>query len=246
MPEISDAELRTLVAFQNLGTPNEIQKKIADLEKDNATQRDEIRTLKETVPKDGEIVVKKTDADRLEKFKQFGKPEDVEAKLQEGETAIKERDYLKRTSAARNFAKAAGLADEAVETMVAIPALEKAGFEVKTEKVKDSVTGKETEMEVAYITLPTEDGKSTETLSFDKAKEKVPALKGLRSAETEKQPDKPGLNFVPQGGGDGNGQKGTVYDRIRQERQNEKKAREEAQTDRVDPLEKQYGIKQST
>lgn len=46
MPTISDVEYRQLVAYQALGTPQEIEKKISALERDNKRQRDEIRRMR--------------------------------------------------------------------------------------------------------------------------------------------------------------------------------------------------------
>src|SRR5690349_9679447 len=95
MPEITDAELRTFVAYQNLGTPAEIAKKVGDLESDNHKQRDEIRDLKAKLPKEGEAVLPKEKADALSAYEALGKPEDLK-------TVVTERDELRTKDAARS------------------------------------------------------------------------------------------------------------------------------------------------
>lgn len=224
MPEISDAELRQFVRYQNLGTPEEIQKRITDLEKDNHKYRQEEKpALEAKIPKEGEVVVPKADADLIPAIKELGKPEEIKAKIEEGEQARNKLADVERRSAASKFAKAAGLADEAVDTLVAIPALQGASFEIRKGKVKDA-KGQEVEADVAYVTMP---GENQKPLTFTEAQEQVPALKGLRTAEPTTSRPATGVPFVPQSGG-GDNKPGNRFDRIREERAAAKKPAVEA------------------
>lgn len=238
MPEISDAELRLFARYQNIGTPEEIQKKITDLEKDNGSQRDMIRDLKEKQPKENEVVLPKADAEKLKKYSELGKPEDLKKQVEEGAQAKSELAEVTRRTQAQAFAKAAGLADETVDTLIALPALQGADFSVEKGKVKND-RGVEEEKDIAFVTLPGEEGKAGEKLKFADAQEKVPALKGLRTAEAA-PPQKQNVGFVKQGGGSEGGST-TIYDRIRQQREAEKKASEEKP--KVKPIEERLGVR---
>lgn len=220
MPEITDAELRQFTRYQSFGTPDEIQKKINDLEKDNHSQRDKLRAHEEKLPKDGQIVVAQSDADELAKFRELGKPEELKTVIETGGKAVKELADLKQHGAAADFVKAAGLADETVATLVAIPDLKDATFEVRKVKVKDD-KGQEVEKDVAYVKLA---GENQKAMTFEDAQKQVPALKGLRLATPTEE--KPGQNFVPQGGGENKSKPGTVYDKIRKDREEAKKPQE--------------------
>lgn len=214
MPEITKAEQQEFNAYQALGgTPRDLKKQISDLEKDNKGYRDEIKTLKENQPKDDQVIVSKADADLLEKYKEHGKPDEIKGKLEEGtkaQASLKERDA--RDSAAA-FVKAAGLASESVDTLVALPALKDAKFEVRKVKVKDNA-GNETEQEVAYLTLA---GDGEKAMTFSDAGDKISALKGLRTAEPEKGGQQNGTRYVQQGSGSQNkGSKSSTFDRIRE------------------------------
>ena len=209
--EITQSEHNQFLQFQALGTPGEVRKKLDDLLTDNGKQRDEIRDLKLLVPKDGEVVVKKADADLLTAYRELGEPKEIKGKLEKGEQAAVDAHAMKQRIAATAFAKAAGLAEESVETLVAIPALLEAKFEVKKGKVKDA-KGVEVDGELGYITLGTKDAKP---MTFVEAQDAVPALKGLRVATKDTKPT--GQPILPQGSG--NGAPGTtVYDKIREER----------------------------
>lgn len=222
MPEMPQSEIDALGGFRFLasrygGTPQSIEKKITDLEEDNRTQRGEINTLKEKLPKDGFVVVPKTQIDTLAEYEALGKPSEVKAKLEQGDQAAANLIEIQRREHAAKFVKAAGLADEAVDTLVAIPALKNAKFEVRKGKVKND-KGVEVDGEVAYVTL---EGEGKSAMSYDKAIEAVPALKGLARATT---PPSEGARFVPQGGEStaGTEKKSTADDHIKrmQERAN--------------------------
>lgn len=234
MPEITDSEMRQFLTYQNLGTPNEIQKKISDLETDNHAQREELRETRTKLPADGEVVVPKEDADLLPKFKELGDPDTVKSRLDEGETAKTRLVEVETKTAAAQFAKAAGLAEEAVDTLVELPALKGAKFEVR--KSKQQENGKEVEAEVGYLTLPGDDQKA---MSFTDAQGKIPALKGLRTATPDKGADRT-VSFHQQGP-DNKGKTGTVYDQIREARASEKTAAEKGP--QTKPINERLGMR---
>lgn len=192
MPEMSNEDISTLQRFRAFGTPDQVQKKIGDLETDVHGQREEIRGLKEKQPKADEVIVKKTDADLLPKYVELGKPDEIKGKLTAGEQAAVDLAVKNNKESAAKFIKAVGLAEDTVETLIALPALQGAVFEVKKGKIKDKA-GKEVDGDVGYITLA---GEKQKAMSFDEAKEQIVALKGLRSAD----PNQPaGVPFVKQG-----------------------------------------------
>lgn len=214
MPEISEAEYRQYLSYQRLGTPQEIEQKRENLERDNKQQRDEIRDMRDKQPKEGQILVTQADVDELAKYKELGTPEDLTERLERAETAERELSTVRVRTAAQTFAQAAGLAPEAVDTLIAIPALQGAKFEVREAKNDE---GKETQ--VAYITL---DGENQKAMKYEDAIERIPALKGLRTA-TEESPR--GTDFVPRGStGNDKGGQDSVYDRIRKDAEARKKA----------------------
>jgi hypothetical protein len=212
MPEITDSELRMFVRYQNMGTPEEIQRKINDLVNDNGSQRDMIRGLQEKIPAEGHVVLPKEEADMLPKYKELGEPKDLKAQITKGDEAVTRLSQIERKLAATSFAKAVNLAEESIDTLLAIPALENAVFEVK--KAKDG--------DKAVITL---DNKS---FTFDEAKEEIPALKGLRSAE----PGKPGsVRYLQQGAAEeGGSPDASVYEKIRAEKKKEQESRPKVKT----------------
>ena len=207
MPEISQMDLNQFQQFQALGMPPaEVAKKIKDLERDNKKQRDEIREMTEKVPKDGEVVVKKEDADNLTAYKELGEAKEIKDKLEAGEKAKTSLQNRETRDAAATFAKAAGLDDATVDTIVAIPAFEGAKFEVRKVKKDDEET------EVAYVTLK---GDGEKAMSFEDAADKVTALKGLKTAEPEKKGG--GKEFVQQTPSGKKKPGENVYDRVRRE-----------------------------
>jgi hypothetical protein len=202
MPEISDAELRDFARYQNLGTPAEVSKKINDLEVDNRKYRKEVvPALEAKLPKEDEVVLKKSEADLLPKYTKLGEPTEVQALIEKGAKAQEELTQMQRRGSASAFAKVAGLAEETVDTLIAIPALQNAVFSIK----------KKDDEEKPYIRLDDKD------LSFEEAQEQIPALKGLRPAET------PRHSFLKQSGETGK-PGGTVFDRIRANREAELKS----------------------
>jgi hypothetical protein len=217
MPEMPQSEIDALGGFRFLanqygGSPQSVLKKIQDLEEDNRKQREQIKAITEAQPKDGQVVVTKEDQDELAAFRALGKPADIKKTLEAGENATKELSTLKLRESAAKFAKASGLHEETVDTLIAIPQLANATFEVRKGKVKNK-SGVEVDGEIGYIKLAGNDEKA---MTLTDLQEKVPAVKGLRLAESGTQPTG-GQNFVPQGGGSGGDKPGNIYDRIRAE-----------------------------
>lgn len=221
MPDISESDYRQFVAYTQLGTPQEIRQKIDGLEKDNKEQRDEIRGLKEKQPKDGQVIVTKDDAELLEQYKGLGAPDEVKNRLEQGAQAQVRVKDLETRAAVKAFVAAAGLAEEAVDTIIAIPDLKDAKFEVRTKKERND-KGVEVEVSTAYVTLAGDDQKA---MSFTDAQGKVPALKGLRPATPTQQGGRQ-VKYAQVGGEGTGGQGESTYDRIRREA---KERREKAQ-----------------
>lgn len=202
MPDIAQSEVDQLGAFKHLagkygGTVAGVENKIAKLEEDNRDLRSENKTLKDAQPKDGQVVVSKQDADDLAAYRALNpKPTDLKTALDAGTQAQNDLAIRALRDDAVKFAKAAGLHDETVDTLTAIPALQGAKFEVRKGKVKDA-KGQEVDGEIAYLTLA---GENQTAMKFDDAKEKVPALKGLRVAESKGSEGSAARLFVPQGG----------------------------------------------
>lgn len=173
MPEINDSEYRSFVAYQNLGTPQEVSKKITDLENDNRKYRQEEKpALEAKLPKEGEVIVPKEKVEVLEKYEALGKPEELK-------TVVSERDELREKDAARTrqdafraATKALGWPEETVATLLDMRSLDGAAVEVKTEK-----DGKGEDVQVPYVTLAGDDQKPQKFADFASS---TPQLKGLR------------------------------------------------------------------
>lgn len=221
MPEISDAQYREYVEYQTLGTVVEIRRKEKNLVSDNGKQRDEIRTLKEGQPAEGSVLLTADDGKEYDTYKKLGKPSDITTQLEAGQTAQSTLTSRDSRDSVVGFAKAAGLASTAVDALLAFPSLKDAKFEVRKHKVKDD-KGKETEVEVPYVTLA---GEGQKAMKFSDLQEQVPATKGLQLAtkKGEEEPPK-GTQFVKQGSEEGGGGDGSVYDRIRSVAAEKKKA----------------------
>lgn len=212
MPEMSNDDIVTLQRYRAFGTVDDVQKKINGLEKDNADQRTEIAGWKAKAPKDDEIVVKKADADELGEWRKLGKkPSEVKGTLEKGLKAQEDLVVRDQRDAALKFVKAVGLAEESVDTIIAIPQLKDAKFEVRKGKVKNPRTNLEEDGDVGYVTLA---GDNQKAMNFTDAQEQVAALKGLKPAGPQAPATKPTTTFVQQGS-QGSPGDGTVYDRIR-------------------------------
>lgn len=176
---ISAAEHRSLVRYQILGTPEEVEKKIRDLEADNKTQRDEIRELKESQLPEGQVAIPKEKADLLEAYEKLGKPDELA-------TVASERDELRQREAARAredafraAVKANGWPEDTVATLLDMKTLDGATVELRTEMVD----GKE--VEVPYITLAGDDAAPQKLAEFAAS---APQLKGLRTEAPKQEP----------------------------------------------------------
>ncbi len=233
MPKISEAELMELARYRTIGTPDAVGKKIGDLEKDNRKQREEIKVLKEAAPEEGQLMISEQDGKDLKSYQELGKPDEVKTRLETGSKATNDLRTHALTVSATAFAKAAGLADEAVGTLVAIPDLKDAVFEVRKKK-----NDKGEEIDVPFLTLA---GDGQAAMSFEDATEKVSSLKGLRMASPDEPGKPPGQTFVPSGGGGGKGGgKDDVYARIRKDAEAKTKSAEK-QPD-FKPVEERLGM----
>lgn len=228
MPEITDAELRQFVAYQNLGTPSEVSKKISDLEKDNRDQREQLRATKEKLPKDDQVVLPKAEAEALTAYKALGEASEVKTRLEKAQEDAQRLRDVELRDAVKTFVAAAGIAEEAIDTLMAIPQLKDAKFEVRTKKEKND-KGVEVEVQTPYITLA---GEGEKAMSFTDAQGKVSALKGLRPATQQKDTNGKPVSFPKLGTNEQGGKGGDIYTSIREDvkaRQTPPKVEEKAQ-----------------
>ena len=97
MPEITQAEMNQFQRYMSIGTPQEVEKKIANLEADNKKYRDERRDAK--AEQDGKLLVPEADVRELEQYRELGKIKDVKTRLDEGaEVQGKLRELETRTA----------------------------------------------------------------------------------------------------------------------------------------------------
>ena len=164
MPEITDAELRQFVQYQNLGTPGEVSKKITDLEADNKTQRDQIRDLKKlpTVPEGGRILTK-DEVTEVEAYRALGTPEEVKAKVEKVPTLEADLAKRDRDDARDAAAKALGIEGKDLSPFAGADALE---FLTKEEEVERN--GKKEKAPVPYV--KDADGKEHRLADYGKEK----------------------------------------------------------------------------
>ena len=209
MPEITEAEQTERNQYLALGTPREVKAKIAALEKDNKKQRDEIRAVKEKLPKNDQVIVKKEEKKAYDAYVKLGKADELKSKVEAGDKAQVELKQVKTRNAVGTFTKAAGLHAETIDTLIALPALNDAKFEIREVKVNGE------KKEVAYVTL-----KDKEAMTFEDAKKQIPALKGLRAEESEA-----GTPFITQNPGEKRGSKGDIYAKIRKAAEDKQKAK---------------------
>lgn len=179
MPEITDSEFRTFARYQNLGSPEEVQKKITDLEADNRKYRQEEKpALEAKLPKEGEVVVPKEKATALEAYEALGKPEELKTVAAERDDLKQKHQQRTREDAFRAATKAAGWPEETVATLLDMRSLDGATVEVKAEKGE-----KDEDVQVPYVTLAGEGQKAQKFSDFAAS---APQLKGLKlEAPTE-------------------------------------------------------------
>lgn len=137
MPEITDAEFRQFVRYQNAGSPEEVERavrKVPELEGDNKKYRDEIKDLKaKPGVQDDAVVLTGDEAKRWDAVKALGKtPEEIAAELEKGTQAAARLADMERRQNARKAAEAAGLNPDAY---IALPGALGLSYEVRTEKV---------------------------------------------------------------------------------------------------------------
>jgi hypothetical protein len=126
--------------------------KITQLLQDNYDQREQLRSLREQMPDDDQVVLDAEQAEQLQEVGALGedgtvKAEDLEERLSEAEEAQQELQALKRKEKRREVYEATGLNAEAAEDILPDD------VEYETETV-DTDDGEETK---AFVT--TEDGR---------------------------------------------------------------------------------------
>lgn len=196
MPEISDAQYRTLVRYEGMGTPDEIEKKISDLTKDNGKQRDTIRDLEGKVPKEGSVVIPKEKAATFEAIEKIGKTADeITAALDAGKKAEEKVAVMEWRDSARAAAVAAGLNPEA---FVVLPGVREYAFKVETKKDRD---GKD--VTTAYATKAGEQGAQAVAIddAFIDARAEWKPLRPALQAKA-KDDDADGTRWASQAQGD--------------------------------------------
>lgn len=195
MPEITDAELRTFARYQNLGTPEDLQKKITDLERDNHKYRQEEKpALEAKLPKEGEVVIPKEKADALASYEALGKPEELKTVAQEVEELRTKDQQRTREDAFRAAARAVGWPEDTVLTLLDMRSLDGAAVELKPEK-----NDRGEDVQVPYVTLAGE-GQKAQKLSDFAANS--PQLKGLRT-EPVKGEERPATRTFARQASDG-------------------------------------------
>ena len=220
MPDVPQSELDQLGGYRTAlsgygNTPSQLLQYIQKQENELRTitaERDNLLGLK---PKDTQVVVEKTDADELAAYREINpKPAELKKIVAAGKDAAEKLEIAETRIAAAAFARVAGIHEDAVDTLVAIPQLKGAKFEVRKGKVKNK-HGKEVDGEVGYLTLA---GEKEKEMTVDEAREKVTALKGLRTADpaSSKVTDRvQPPNFAVQSGGSDKSGEEDVYTRIR-------------------------------
>lgn len=239
MPEISDADLRQFMDYQSIGTPTEIRKKRQELEDDNKSLRDERSELRKQVPAEGQVLLSEEDANEHAEYKKLGTVTEITDRLEQGDNAQRELSTTRTKEQVMSFAQAAGLAEEAVDTLMSLPALKDAKFEVRTKKGED-----DKEVQTPYITLA---GEGEKAMSFSDAQEKVPVLKGLRAAapngDGKGDGEKPPVPFVKQSGDQkGKGEGENLYDKIRKTAE-AKKETATKDASRADSVRQRMGVR---
>ncbi len=216
MPEISDSEFRSFIRFQALGTPEEVEKKVRDLETDNKKQRDELRERDEklkSLPPEGAVVLVGDEAKAYPAVKELvtlGKPEEIKAKLENGEKAVGRVAELERQQAVQSAAAAAGYKASVLEKL---PGSDKLRFEVKEETVKDA-QGKDTKVNVAYVTS-SEEGATPKKLAEHAEAAWGDFLPSLKQAAASTEPVRKVAGQVETGAA-AEPAKGSVDDAIKQ------------------------------
>jgi hypothetical protein len=219
MPDMAQPDFDSLGAFRSIateygGSPQSIIAHIRKLENENRKLSEEKAALDSKLPTDKQIVLDKDKGKLLEEFEALGmKPADLKTAIEAGKKAIGDLALTQTKTAAAVFAKAAGISEDAVETLITIPQLTGAKFEVRKVKGKNA-TGADEVREVAYVTLA---GENQTAMQFEDAQEKLPVLKGLARVAASTTTTS-GASFVAQPSTSSSGvqsEKSALYDGIR-------------------------------
>ena len=190
----------------------EKNKKVDELEKDNAKQRDEIRALKtdkETleaqVPADGSLVLSKADAQRWELAKEVSEQVGGFDKLKSLQS---ERDEAKQSLTAVKQ-------DRLLETHDFIPA------KVRRVVGENAVFGEAGDDE-KHLTLTVKDGDEEKTVSLTEWAEAEDVADLLAAArKTDAQPKPEGVKILPQAGARQTRQHGTSAEQIYEQKKSD-------------------------
>lgn len=186
MPEMADRDFTELHAFRAIAaSPDEVRRKIAELEKDNHKQRGEIDGLKEkvkAVPADGSVVLSKEDGEAHAAFVALNlKPADIAALVTERDTLKVDKSKRERRDALVAGREAEGWNEQAADVLlntVGFDALEITVEDVDVERVVAGV--KKTEKAKApFVTV---DGKKVRASEW--VKEHLPHLPPVLSAQS--------------------------------------------------------------
>lgn len=215
MPEISEQDYRRFVRLDEIAGryngPEGITKKISDLETDVVKEREKRKEAEAKVPGDGSVVLTGDEAKAYPTLKELGalgSAEEIKGKLgrvDEVETKLKDRERRDAVSAA---VKAQGWPEDTIDTLLDLRSLDGAAFEVKKETVKKD--GKESSVEVAYVTLAGEGQKAQKLSEFAEA---TPSLKGLKTAAGGTGGQGDGQRWRPQPSGEPPKQESTDEER---------------------------------
>lgn len=180
MPEITDAEYRQFIRFQELGTADEVVKKIDKFERENATYRQTItnqdtryKELEKQVPAEGAVVLTGAEAKVIEEVRGIAPLAEVQKRLADGQEAAAKLKQRERHDAHRDAVKVLGLKEGAAKLLDKI-APEGAKVEQRSEKQGDA------DVKVAYITLPGAD-KATPLADYMKQEIGEDVIEGLRA-----------------------------------------------------------------
>jgi hypothetical protein len=180
MPEVSDAQLTEYHQYKAIApTPDAARGKIEGLEGDNKKQRDEIRDLKETakkVPPEGAKVLSADEAKAWDAYTALGTPEE-QAKRAEDIKTLEAKDAERtRLDTMKAAVAAEKMPEGAADLLADSKRADGATYSVAKEKQRGQ-DGKESEVEVGYITLAGQGQKPMRLADF--AKESLPALLSL-------------------------------------------------------------------
>lgn len=119
---------------------------LAVLLRDNHDAREKNRRLSEQVPGEGAVVLTGKDAEAWKNYQELGKPDDLKRYKADHATLTTENASLRRSGLLRQVAEDAGWKPSVLASVAG-----DRDFEVRTEKVRDPKTGRESEVKVVFV-----------------------------------------------------------------------------------------------